>query len=210
MELRKVVETRCSVRQFRSEPVPLADLREMVRLAGLAPSPNNAQPWRFIAITDRSLLARMATAVREKLAQLAPPPSEERLKEARGRVEWSSTFFGAAPAVMAICLGSYRAVLDDVLAGTDWSHDAINELRMRPDVQSLGAAVQTLLLAATDMGYGACWLSGPLVARQELEQMLGAPTPWRLAALVALGRPAAAPRAVHDRKPLEEIFEIRS
>lgn len=210
MEFRQVVETRSSVRQFRPDPVPPADLREMVQLAGRAPSPNNAQPWRFIAITNRPLLARMAAAVKEKLAQLAPPPKSRELQEARARVEWSSTFFGGAPAVIAVALGPYRAVLDDVVAGTPLSHDAINELRLRPDIQCLGAAVENLLLAAADMGYGGCWLSGPLVAREDLERILGVAPPWRLAALVALGRPTATQRPARDRKSVDEIFEIRA
>jgi nitroreductase len=209
MEFGRLVEQRCSVRQFRPDPVRPEDLREMVRIAGLAPSPHNAQPWRFIAITDRSLLARMAEAVKSKLAALIPVPQDEEKRRSRSRVEWFSTFFGGAPAVVAATLGPYRAVIDDALAGTSLSHDAVNELRMHPDVQCLGAAVEHLVLAATDLGYGACWLSGPLIAREELERILGVASPWRLAALVALGRPAASHDHTQDRKPLDEIFELR-
>ncbi len=52
MDFRKVVETRGSVRQFEKEPVSQDDLRELVRLAGLAPSANNEQPWKFIVVTN--------------------------------------------------------------------------------------------------------------------------------------------------------------
>ena len=48
MTLAELVEKRVSVRQFRPDPVVPGHIREMVRLAGLAPSPNNQQPWRYI------------------------------------------------------------------------------------------------------------------------------------------------------------------
>jgi len=58
MEFAELVEKRVSVRQFRPDLVALAHVREMVRLASLAPSPNNQQPWRFIAVTRKRLLRR--------------------------------------------------------------------------------------------------------------------------------------------------------
>jgi nitroreductase len=48
MDFAALAEQRVSVRQFRPDPVAPGHIREMVRLAGLAPSPNNQQPWRYI------------------------------------------------------------------------------------------------------------------------------------------------------------------
>ncbi len=81
-------------------------------------------------------------------------------------------------------------------------------MRGHPDVQSVGAAVEHLLLAATEMGYGSCWLSGPLVAREALESLLGIEAPQQLAALVAVGMPATVAAAGHDRKPLGELLRF--
>lgn len=66
----------------------------------------------------------------------------------------------------------------------------------------------TLLLAATELGYGSCWLSGPLVAREALEALLGIDAPQRLAALVAVGVPATEPAAGHDRKSVDEVLRF--
>ena len=57
------------------------------------------------------------------------------------------------------------------------------------------------------MGYGACWLSGPLVARDALEEMLDVAEPWRLAAMVAIGKPASKHRQ-REKKPLDEVFKL--
>jgi nitroreductase len=61
-----------------------------------------------------------------------------------------------------------------------------------------------MLLAAHALGWGACFMTGPLVAREELGRILLVRPPWRLAALVPLGRPAGPPGG-SSRAGLEEV-----
>ncbi|MCE5313811.1 MAG: nitroreductase family protein [Armatimonadota bacterium] len=209
MELRDVIQKRASVRHFNSDAVPEEHLREMVRLAGLAPSVNNSQPWKFIVITNRELLRKMADTVHSAVETRIPICDNEAEKHARAQVEWFSTFFGEAPAVIAVAQCPYTAIVDSALEHSNMTHEDINALRGHPDIESVGAAVEHIILAAVDMGYGACWLSGPLIARESLEEQLGLCDSWCLAAMVAVGKPE------HDvlqkeKKPIEEIFELRS
>jgi nitroreductase len=208
MDFAALVEKRVSVRQFRPDPVPPEHVREMVRLASLAPSPNNQQPWRFIAVTRRPLLLEMADAVRERLRALLPAAMSEDARRAAQRVEWFSTFFADAPLVMAVTRQPYESVIARALAGSSLSAADVNAMRGYPDVQSIGAAIEHLLLAATELGYGACWLSGALIARETLEGLLGVQAPEQLAALVTIGVPATAPAAGHDRRPVSDILRF--
>lgn len=208
MELREVIEKRASVRKFTTDAVPVDDLREMAKLAGCAPSVNNAQPWRFVAVTNKETLSCMSRSVKNKINDLLPDGDDEDAAKAKAQVDWFSTFFADAPAVMVVLARPYEAVVDRVIKSGPISHDAINELRGHPDIQSIGAAVQNLLLAATDMGYGACWLSGPLVAREEIESCLKVDSPWRIAAMVAIGKSASSV-SQREKKPIEDIFEVR-
>jgi len=208
MEVREAIEKRASVRQFSKDGVNEADLREMVRLAHLAPSVNNSQPWKFIAITNKDLLNRMADAVHRKVALTLPDNNEEAHKRAKTQVDWFSTFFADAPAVIAVATCPYHAIVDDALDGSGMNHEDINAMRGHPDIESVGAGIENLLLAAVDLGYGGCWLSGALIARDELEQMLSIEAPWKLEAMVAIGKPSANVRQ-RDKKPLEEVFEMR-
>ncbi len=207
MELKDTIEARASVRQFADDEVCNDDLREMVRLAHLAPSVNNSQPWRFIAIKKRLLLEDMAAAVHSKILQIMPDADDEQARKAKEEVDWFSTFFGKAPAVIVVLAHPYEAIADCALGSTLLSHDDLNAMRGYPDVESIGAAIENLLLAAEDMGYGACWLSGPLVARDALEEMLDVAEPWRLAAMVAIGKPASKHRQ-REKKPLDEVFKL--
>ena len=60
MELKQCIETRRSVRRFREDPVPQETLRELIRLASYAPSWKNSQTVRWLPVTDRALLQRLA------------------------------------------------------------------------------------------------------------------------------------------------------
>ena len=53
---------RRSVRRFTQEPVPGEDVEHIIRTAALAPSAFNLQPWRFVAVRDADLKARLAVA----------------------------------------------------------------------------------------------------------------------------------------------------
>jgi nitroreductase len=209
MQYRDLVESRVSVRQFSTDPVAPADIREMVRLAGLAPSPNNSQPWQFVAVSRPLLLKEMAAAVRAKLAAILPASATDDARRSRQQVEYFSTFFADAPLVVAVVLLPYESVIEGALESSRLTGAKVNAMRGQPDVQSLGAAVEHLLLAAADLGYGGCWLSGPLVARDDLERLLEIKPPGRLAAMVAIGKPASTAAPSHrERKAVDDILRV--
>jgi nitroreductase len=195
MELKKVIEQRTSVRSFKDETIPLENIKEMVRLAGLAPSVNNFQPWHFILIQNKGKLKELAELVSEKYKAF-PVKNSKISQNVKNQVEWYSTFFKDAPALLVLVVDEYESVWEK---GVDLSHEEINKMRNHPDIQSSGACIQNLLLAAVDMGYGACWLSGPMVAKAEIELLLGIQKPESLLSFVALGKPTK------DFKPKEKM-----
>lgn len=203
MELKQTIEKRTSIRNFTEESVPVADLKELVRRAGLAPSVNNYQPWKFIAVTNKDILSKMAVKVSEKIKEL-PENKSIASKNVKSQVEWFATFFENAPAVIAMVMEDYESVLEK---GVQLSHEEINKLRNFPDMQSAGAAIQNMLLSAVDMGYGACWLSAPMMAKESLEKILSVENPYHLIAFVAIGKPSRQLEP-KSKKPMDEIFKL--
>lgn len=207
MELKDAIEKRKSIRNFTDEEVPEEILRELVRRAGLAPSINNSQPWKFIAVTNGEMISNLTEAVQKKIEEMFPTDSteEERVKNT---VSSFSSFFGNAPALIVVLNSPYKAVIDEILDDKIFTHEDINRLRNHPNVQTIGAAVENILLSAVDLGYGGCWLTGLLVAREELEQIVGVEEPFKIAACVAIGKPSGSSEP-KTKKSLDEIFEIR-
>ena len=70
------------------------------------------------------------------------------------------------------------------------------------DIQSIGAAIQNMLLAATDLGIGSLWIADVLYAVTELKTWLN--EEGQLVAAVSFGVPDESPDA-RPRKPLDEI-----
>ena len=73
------------------------------------------------------------------------------------------------------------------------------------DLQSAGAAIQNILLAANSLDLGACWLGEILNKREEVESLLGVPDSCELMAVVALGYPGQDP-GEGTRHPLESFI----
>ena len=67
------------------------------------------------------------------------------------------------------------------------------------------AAVQNMLVAATALGYGSCWLEGyTLPLESQFKALLGVPDDKRLLTLVPIGVPVEWP--TKEKKPLEQVL----
>jgi nitroreductase len=70
--------------------------------------------------------------------------------------------------------------------------------------QAVAAAVQNMLIRATELGLGACWMCAPLFCPQAVCDILHLPPDWEPQALITLGHPADTGKD-RPRKPLGEI-----
>lgn len=57
MDIFEAIHTRRSIRQFQDKPVPNLLVKKILAAAMMAPSARNGQPWQFLVINDRDLLA---------------------------------------------------------------------------------------------------------------------------------------------------------
>ncbi len=180
MDLLESIRRRHSVRRFAPKHVKTEDLKEMVRRGLLAPSVEVIREHRFVAITNTELLTRMANEVSSALDGIAESHGLS-VESDLAQNDWYATFFADAPAVIAVAFKP----LPDTEAEKEYERESYS--RSHPEYQSVGACIQTMLLSAVDLGLSACWLTAPLVARSRIESLLGLHSPWKLAALVAVG-----------------------
>lgn len=202
------VEGRCSVRRFLPDPIPREHVEAMVALAVWAANAGNAQTWRFVAVQDATLRHEMAEAVHTTLDLMAGLPECAGLVRHIRAIGRYAAFFAEAPVVVAVLVLPYSSRSDEVLAARGLDCEERDRLRQRPDLQSIGAAVQILITAAHAMGYGSCWMTAPVIAAPAIEDLLAAPAGAHLAALVPIGRPAGRRRR-GKRLPLAEVLDWR-
>lgn len=194
--LLELLRTRRSIRRFRPDPVPRATLERLIEAASWAPSAGNRQDWHFAVATRRELIREMAAAVRRRWEEIAASrggsgPAQEMAGYA---IRYSD--FAAAPVVVGVAC-RVAAEFHRNLLGAD--AEAITGSSF-----SAAAAAQNLMLAARALGLGACCLTAPLGAREELTKLLEIPRRHALVCLITVGIPDGVP-ATPARRAASEI-----
>jgi F420 biosynthesis protein FbiB-like protein len=196
MEFFEIVRGRRSVRAFRPEPLTRAQIEAVLEAARWAPSPHGRQPWRFVVVQAAAAKERLAGAMGEEWrAQLALDGQDPATIEARFRK--SHERITGAPVVIVPCL-----YLEDLDAYPDAERQAA-ETTMA--VQSLGCAIQNMLLAAYSMGFDGGWMCAPLFCQGAVRAALGLDPTLRPHALIPLGHAAKEP-VRRPRRPLAELI----
>jgi nitroreductase len=197
LTVREAAEQRRSIREYEPGPMRREDLREILRVTGLAPSAFNLQPWRFVVVETLE--------VKEELAGAAFNQRQVR----------------SAPAVIVLYTDMKDTLenVDEVLhPGMDAARRAAaREGVLRPfaakseaEREAWGAeqgniALGYLLLAAEAHGYQTSPMAG--FDADAVKRVLGLPAHVRIPALVAIGR-GAEDGFPHHRHPLERIARV--
>jgi F420 biosynthesis protein FbiB-like protein len=174
------IDARRSIRAFRAEPIPRRELDRVVEAACLAPAPHHSRPWRWVIVDTPDAKASLAHGMGARWRT-----DLERDGVAGARIDElvaaSHAKLTEAPALVVGCL---------TWEGLDRYPD---EPRRRAEwgmaLLSLGAAVENLMLAATDAGLASCWVAAPIFCPDEARDALSLPADWLPHALVLVGRP---------------------
>ena len=147
-------------------PGPSAEeLRTILTAAARVPDHGKLFPWRFI-VFEGDARARFGEVLAECL-KASEPASEERLAMERGR-------FLRAPVVVAVISRVREGIPIPV-----WEQQL-----------SSGAACQTMLIAATALGYVANWITEWPAYNPLVGERLGLQPGERIAGCIYIGKPA--------------------
>ena len=181
------IAARRSVRQFKNDPIPDDALRAILKAATQAPSGKNRQPWRFIVVSGDKR-SEMVRVMRDGIAK-----AKER-GEGLGSAESSARIMEQAPVTVFVFNphGNHPYLAHSI---GEMFEDLVN-------VQSIGAAIQNMLLAAQDLGIGSLWICDVFYAYDELCAWLG--EQCEMIAAVSFGYPDEHPNA-RPRRPVSKV-----
>jgi len=196
VELTSVIQGRRSVRAFREQSVPRHLIERAIAAAGWAPSPHGRQPWRFAVVEA----AARRTALAEAMAatwqlQLSLDGQSDEIVQAR--LAGSRRRLQQAPVLIVPCLH-----LADLDAYPDPDRQAA-EATMA--IQSLGAAIQNLLLAVFAAGLDAGWMCAPLFCPEVVREALNLDASLTPHALIVVGFAAKDP-VRRPRLPVPDLI----
>ncbi len=194
--LAALLRGRRSVRKYQIRPVARELLEQMLEAARWAPSPHGRQPWRFVVLTrmepKMQLAERMGETWRHNLQMDGQDEAvvKTRLEKSRQRIL-------NAPAIIIPCL--YLADMDRY---PDEKRQADETIMA---IQSLGAAIQNMLLMAYDLGLDTGWMCAPLFCPEIVCEALDLDRQLIPHALITVGYAAADPQR-RERLPLDQLI----
>lgn len=175
----QAAHARNSIRKYTDEPISDDTIRELVTVAGLAPSPWNIQPWRVVAVKD--------------------PETKGKLMEAA----YGQPQVGASAVTFVIWTDMAEAIdnVEDTIHPGMKEREAETAKSIRDhfagysesDFHWWGRAqgytfMGFLLLAAQSHGYATSAMLG--FDPEKVKALLGLPEQAQIPAIVAMGRPA--------------------
>ena len=172
--LETLVKWRRDVRRFRDDPVPAALLERIVRLADLAPSVGNSQPWRILNVTAPATRHAIRQNFETANARAAGIYSGEQAAE---YAKLTLAGFDAAPV--------HLAVFSDRTGGQ--GHGLGRQTMPETLDHSCVCMITVLWLAAREAGLGLGWVS--ILDPASVCKTLDVPEEWKLVGYLLLGYP---------------------
>ena len=207
MDNLEFIYKRKSIRKFKEGEIPREDILKLLGAAIQAPSPKNQQTWHFVVLQNRDIINKMAEIVTNKHIYLAEIAKEEKQRKLMMNTLPYYICFKDAPVVVIVYSKEYKMIEEDILKANNANEEVIEILKStHSEVQGIGAAVENFLLAATAMGYGACYMTGPAHSKREIEELINFNKEgYELMTMISLGIPEEETPKAPPRKPLDEV-----
>ncbi|MDR3670787.1 MAG: oxygen-insensitive NADPH nitroreductase [Holophaga sp.] len=169
-----------SIRKFKPEPVPDAQIEEIVRCGQAAATSSNMQATTIIRVRDG--------AMRQKLAELAG----------------GQPYVASAGAFLVFCADLHRTRLACELRGGDFSSELTEQFIVA--TVDVALAAQNCVVAAESLGLGICYIGGLRNNPQAVADLLELPESVYPVFGLCLGQPDQDPE-VKPRLPLSAVLQ---
>lgn len=185
-------KNRRSVRRFKPDVVPEADLRRILDAARLAPTSGNQQPWKFLVVRDPVKIAALKSACLEgTLARIAADTTltGEQKKQRADRIRTTYEGYLSAPVHIVV-------LTDNQSTYPDYNH------------WDGPMAAAYLMLAARALGYGTVFLTDS-IPDEITRKVLGIPARYTRVCITPLGVPVEWPVSPKKRS-LDDFIAYES
>ena len=189
MELTHAIKSRRSIRKYKDESIPKEFIEKIIEAGTLAPSGKNKQPWKFYVIQGEKR-REMVVEMQKGMKRL------EDMGIKTGSARHSREVMAEAPVTIFVFNPTSKHPL--------LKRDTLEVYSDVVDIQSIGAAIQNMLLTAVDLGLGSLWICDVFFGYEEICDWLG--EKGQMIAAVSLGYPDQSP-APRPRKSVSEVTE---
>jgi len=172
---------RRSVRDYKPNDVPDDIIRELIKVGTYAPSAGNKQPWRFVVIKNREMIARLSGRAKKLWLDTVGENSNPDVKMLANAMKMPefNIFYNAPVLILIFAAPGAFSPQDDC-----------------------AAAAENMMLAARSLGISSCWIGFgmPLGSDEAVLQELKVPEDHRLMAPLIFGYPVKDVQIAPQRK----------
>jgi nitroreductase len=164
MELFDAIVSRSTAKALIGPGPTPAQIARLLEAAGHAPDHGRLKPWRFVPVNGAER-ETFANAVAESRRDQNPGFTDEQMQLEREKITRSPSILVAACVVR-------------------------KDIPKVPEIEQViaaGAAVENLLLAATELGIGAMWKTGPAAYSARVKAAVGLSADDHIVAILHLG-----------------------
>jgi nitroreductase len=197
-EVLKNIYSRRSVRSYTDEPVSEETLNEIVKAGFYAPNGMNVQALRFVVVTNKGAMLRYGNFAKEMSRQhfqrvadsIADSVKRENILRLVNNLAnpHYNIFYNATALILVFAAPHALTPTED------------------------GAlAAENMMLAASSLGLGSCWIgfAGPLTQSSEIMGELGVPMDHKLIAPLIFGHPKKGDMAPPQRMEVPIVKWIK-
>ncbi|MGE5594483.1 MAG: nitroreductase family protein [Hyphomicrobiales bacterium] len=177
----EVIGTQRALRRLKPDPVPEEYIKRIIWAATRAPSGGNAQPWRFLVVTDAERRRRLGEIYRDAWERYVKqgytnrqdlkPEAAAANQRTVASAQHLADHLGEVPVHVVVCTWR-QEVNQGVAAGA-----------------SIYPAIQNLMLAARALGLGTALTTIHRWNEPQVRELLGIPETVETAALIPVGWP---------------------
>lgn len=167
-----VILNRVSCRSFINEPIDKKIIQKVLTAATKAPSSGNMQPWEFIVIDQQSTKDSLVSSTFSGFYS----------KDAKSQ-QWIVN----APIIIVVCINYKRTTARYGSLAKGWAP------------LDTASAVQNMILTASSLGIGCCWVGG--FRKDIVRQLIKIPAYVKPVGLLPMGYPAKKESPKHKLPP---------
>lgn len=173
MEFSEVIKKRLTTLNYTNKKVSSENMNKIIKSAMIAPSAKNRQPWRFYILTDKQknyIADKMESWINNTGLVTTIKRSAKLIREVGNCIliysdKWDSNNVDKIKNPQKLLNGED---IENMVIMHDYYFD-----RIKADTLSVGAAIEHMILKATELGIDTTWLCDVLFIDDIINEYLG-------------------------------------
>ena len=191
MNTLKLIRERRTIRKYKDKPISMKIIKKIISAGIWGPSVVVFQPWKLVVVENRNIVDKIYEVIEDGSKKL----------DMAGRIVLNSTKIALRSSKLLIAV--YNS--GDFINFTRRFSKAYSKATKISEISAISATIQNMILVASSLGIGSCWLDTPLLYEQKINKAIG--VKGKLVAILTFGYPDEHGKRA-PRKPMTEMVRV--